>query len=151
MSWKTASFFDKSVSKYKNTIKHFCFECMVILLRFLSCDLNRITHVWFVLWEKCKTMGVIAAITVYFFCLIVLAPNININVKVSISAFCGYFWHLFFVEVALVNTSVSIPFYKKMSIWYRERTGIISGQYEPVQTYGGGYITTYISPNCQWW
>lgn len=30
---KQQAFFDESVSEYKNTMKHFCFECMVRLLR----------------------------------------------------------------------------------------------------------------------
>lgn len=143
---KQQAFFDESVSEYKNTMKHFCFECMVRLLRLFSCDLNRITHDCIVLRKKMKNNRCYCSIH----CLFPLFDSSSSEYKASISAFFGHFLQFFFL-LSLHWWIHLYPFYKKMSIWYRERTGIISDQSEPVQTFGGGYIPTSISLNLIWW
>ena len=92
---KQQAFFDESVSEYKNTMKHFCFECMVRLLRLFSCDLNRITHDCIVLRKKMKNNRCYCSIH----CLFPLFDSSSSEYKASISAFFGHFLQLFFCWV----------------------------------------------------
>ena len=39
----------------------------------------------------------------------------------------------------------------KMSNQYRTRAGVIFNEPPKVQTYGGWYIPTYVSPDLKWW
>ena len=94
-----------------------------------------------------KTIDTVATFRVCFFVKLLIDSS-SYNIKFQSQTGMAIFRN-FFCGVC-VGKYICIQF-NKISVKYSTRAGIICEESPSVQTYGCGYIPTFVSPNLKWW